>query len=285
MSFGYVPDFQGKSRLKNLYLRMFGYPYAPRRNEARLVFNRLRPNMGTKVLDVGCGDGVWTNDLAQKGWEITGLDISEEDVGTARSRARQMGSNCEMVVGDAQKMPFEDKLYDQCFSICVLEHIPDDDRVFHEVSRVLKPGGTFILSVPTSRLPWPMKAAAKLPRPLKRLFASELVLRSGNSEELKENTDKRFVHWRRYDEEMLRAKAEKAGFSIEHTGYNLKFFGDMINGLIHSLKVFEFEKTGEYKFKSAALHAAVFPLFYLFHRLDDAIPVGGCTIVAELRKN
>ncbi len=68
-------------------------------------------------------------------------------------------------------------------------------------------------------------------------------------------------------------------------GYNLKFFGDMINGMIHSLKVFEFEKTGEYKFKSTALYAASYPVFYLFYRLDDAISVGGCTLVAELRKN
>ena len=62
-NFGYVPDYRNKSLLKDAYMSIFGYPYPPRRNEARKVFNLLKLRKSDKILDIGCGDGVWYLEL------------------------------------------------------------------------------------------------------------------------------------------------------------------------------------------------------------------------------
>ena len=80
MSFGYFPDFKNRSPVKNWYLKIFGYPYAPRRNEVKLVFKYLNPRPGEKILDIGCGDGIFTNELVKRGLNVTGIDISEKDL-------------------------------------------------------------------------------------------------------------------------------------------------------------------------------------------------------------
>ena len=152
MSFGYIPDYRGKSTLKDLYLRIFGYPYPPRRNEARLVFKLLEPAKGERILDLGCGDGVWCNDLARKGFDVIGLDISGIDLKQARDRAERLALRTKLVHGDAQELPFADGSFNKVFSICAMEHMRDDGRVLREAFRLLRPNGTLVVSVPTSVL-------------------------------------------------------------------------------------------------------------------------------------
>jgi SAM-dependent methyltransferase len=166
-----------------------------------------------------------------------------------------------------------------------LEHICNDDDVFREVHRVLKPGGGFVLSVPSNRLPYPMKIIARLPKKLKHLFAPEIVVNSCNDDDLRRNFDIKFMHIRRYDKESLIMKAHEAGFNVLRIRYNLKFFGDLVNGIIHSLRTFDLDKKNGYKLQGNILHAIFFPVFYVLHRLDDLIPVTGCTIVIKLYKN
>lgn len=285
MSFGYIPDFRGKSIFRDLYLKLFGYPYAPRRNEARLVFKLLEPARVTNILDIGSGDGVWTNDLAKKRLNVIGLDLKCSDIATAYSRAKELGSNSQYVVGDAQIMPFADEVFDQCYAISVFEHIPDDTKVFSETYRILKPGGVLILSVPSYRLPLIMRMVARFPQRWKNLFASEITRNSKNYEELKNHADIRFKHVRRYDNESLILKTKEAGFGLSILEYNLKFFGDLVNGIIHSLRIFEFEKRNGYRNRGEIWYAISFPFVYLLHKLDDLLPIKGCTIVAKFYKS
>ncbi|MFC1944519.1 methyltransferase domain-containing protein [Chloroflexota bacterium] len=286
MNFGYIPDYKGKSFFFDLFLKIFGYPYAARRNEARLVCNLLDLNKDEcQILDIGCGDGVWTNELLKRGVNIKGLDISSEDVAMAETRAKKLGLAADYIVHDAQEIPFSDNTFTDCIAICVLEHIPDDNKVFNEVYRILKPKGCFVLSVPSNKLPFLMKILVKLPIKLKRRFASSVINNSRTEADLFRETDAKFNHYRRYDEDVLKEKARNAGFTIEEIKYNLKFFGNLINGIIHSFKSFEFTKKKEgYEFKSCILYGLTFPIFYLFHLLDNFIPVKGCTLVVKLRK-
>ena len=93
------------------------------------------------ILDLGCGDGFIANELFQKQLDF-GIDISEAVI----EEAKKNDFYKEVFCTSAHNLPFEDNSIGGVFSNCVLEHIPNLDKVFSEVSRVLKPGGYFIAS-------------------------------------------------------------------------------------------------------------------------------------------
>jgi methionine biosynthesis protein MetW len=107
-----------------------------------LYLNNITP--GSKVLDVGCGDGqtsgIW---LTDHGAIYTGVDISEN----ALRYARKFGLCC-MQIEDATRLPFLDNTFDAVISVEVLEHLLAPQLALEEISRVLVPGGKLIVTVP-----------------------------------------------------------------------------------------------------------------------------------------
>lgn len=98
-------------------------------------------------LDLGCGDGILTDILFDRiGCKpnLVGIDPDPEEIDAARSY--DFYERLHMVGGDA--IPETDGTFDYVLSNSVLEHIPDLEPVIAEVSRVLKPGGTFYFTVP-----------------------------------------------------------------------------------------------------------------------------------------
>jgi SAM-dependent methyltransferase len=104
-----------------------------------------------KVLDIGCGCGRTTIPLKQKGYNVTGIDISEHMVQRASLIAKSHRLNIDFRVMDACNMPLADESYDNAlFSYNGIEHIPSIEQklqVLSEVHRVLKPSGHFIFTV------------------------------------------------------------------------------------------------------------------------------------------
>lgn len=96
------------------------------------------------ILDVGCGDGHFGSLLFPEGVDV-GIDPSPRSIAEARSR----GAYRELYVASACKLPFPDESFGSVLSNCVLEHIPDLDGALDEIGRVLKPGGLFVLTVPS----------------------------------------------------------------------------------------------------------------------------------------
>lgn len=97
-------------------------------------------------LDLGCGDGIVGGVLIEAASldALEGVDVSpvaEENV-----RARGYAA---YTVSDIRKLPFPDAKFDYLISICVVEHVPDLDRVLAEASRVLRPGGRFWFTTPS----------------------------------------------------------------------------------------------------------------------------------------
>lgn len=105
---------------------------------------------GHHVLDLGSGAG---NDcfiaraiVGDQG-KVTGLDFTDAMLEKARINAGKLGyTNVEFVKGDIDNMPFGDNFCDVIVSNCVLNLVPDKDKAFSEIMRVLRPGGHFCVS-------------------------------------------------------------------------------------------------------------------------------------------
>lgn len=123
---------------------------------------------GDSVLDLGSGAGndcfVARSIVGEKG-KVTGLDFTEEMIRKAKLNAGKTGfNNIEFIFGDIENMPLSENTYDVVLSNCVLNLVPDKQKAFSEIYRVLKPGGHFCISdvVLSGELPEKVKSAAEL---------------------------------------------------------------------------------------------------------------------------
>ena len=97
---------------------------------------------GSRVLELGCGNGKTLPALIRKGWNVTAIDSSQKAVTMCRNLV-QGSSPAEMVVADARTIPVKNTTFDAVFAIHVIGHMHEPDRreIAFEVTRSLKPGG------------------------------------------------------------------------------------------------------------------------------------------------
>ncbi len=116
--------------------------------DSLVLINRLRKkhigNASGAVLDVACGTGENFPHLRNAS-SITAIDLSAEMVDEARRRKRQLGVAVDLLVGDAQSLPFGDDTFDTVVSALSTCTIPDYVTAFHEMTRVVRPGGQILL--------------------------------------------------------------------------------------------------------------------------------------------
>lgn len=103
--------------------------------------NRAFPSQKITILDVGCGAGFLANDLAQAGFELTGLDASAESLQIAKKYDRTNRVQYEQ--GNADNLPYPDESFNVCCAMDFLEHVDYPAKIIAEIGRVLKPGGLF----------------------------------------------------------------------------------------------------------------------------------------------
>ncbi len=101
---------------------------------------------GMKLLEVGCAGGLLCHRLKERlpHAEITGLDFDTGHIEFAVKKSRELGLPCSFVAGNATELPFEDNLFDACFSHTVFNFC-EPDKFVSEQYRVLKPGGRMIV--------------------------------------------------------------------------------------------------------------------------------------------
>jgi len=95
-------------------------------------------------LDIGCGGGILTEELAAISINTYGVDISEASLETAKKHAKEQGLDINYRKAYAEDLPFDDNSFDLITCCDVLEHVDDLEQVIAEISRVLRPGGTFV---------------------------------------------------------------------------------------------------------------------------------------------
>ena len=105
---------------------------------------------GDQVLDLGSGAG---NDcfvaraIVGEMGKVTGLDFTDAMIEKANINNKRLGyTNVEFIRGDIEEMPLQDNSFDVIVSNCVLNLVPDKEKAFAEIMRVLKPGGHFCVS-------------------------------------------------------------------------------------------------------------------------------------------
>jgi 2-polyprenyl-6-hydroxyphenyl methylase/3-demethylubiquinone-9 3-methyltransferase len=120
---------KAESRLKSVY--------------ARECFVRQGLSANAKILDVGCGAGLISNELAKDGYELHGVDQSASSIEVAKRHAPR-GSKVHYSAGDAFALPYEDQSFDVVMLLDFLEHVEDPAAAIKEAGRVLKPNGMML---------------------------------------------------------------------------------------------------------------------------------------------
>ncbi|TQL47756.1 ubiquinone/menaquinone biosynthesis C-methylase UbiE [Homoserinimonas aerilata] len=111
-------------------------------NSAAYLVPSIRP--GLEVLDLGCGPGTITVDLARRvaPGRVVGMDAAADVIEKAAAHAREEGvDNVEFVVGDAYATGFDDDSFDVVHAHQVLQHVADPVAVLREARRIVRPGG------------------------------------------------------------------------------------------------------------------------------------------------
>ncbi len=116
---------------------------------------------GRTALEVGCGGGLLTEEIARMGFKVTGLDISEKSLEVARIHASESNLLIDYQYGTGDDLPYQDSTFNAVFCCDTLEHIENWDKVISEISRVLMPGGVFFYNT-VNRTPESLKNAIKM---------------------------------------------------------------------------------------------------------------------------
>ena len=101
-----------------------------------------------KALDICCGAGTNTVYLAEKGFEVTGIDISSKAIEYAKKNAEQANVKINLMVQNFVNLPFGDEEFDFVFDMGCFHHVEVEDRTkfIEGVHRVLKKGGSYLLT-------------------------------------------------------------------------------------------------------------------------------------------
>ncbi len=184
------------------------------------------------LLDIGCGTGWFDFRLRDKfafTGEIAGIDVSPHNVKLMIREIRRRGENRILsFASNAEKIPFADGTFDIVVMTEVLEHVADPASVVKEVSRLLKPGGRFIITTPSGPVCAFWDAVFLLPKHVKRIF----VPPRGDPSQMPYDKP---LSWRE-----IRGLLESAGFAVSdyhkaiflpHESY-LQFFPGILQRLL-----------------------------------------------------
>jgi SAM-dependent methyltransferase len=116
------------------------------RRRGRLYVEHAGLGPGVLALEVGCGTGLFLEQVAASGATVRALDLSTDLLARARARVASR-PNVALQCGNAEQMPYPDATFDAVYGSSVLHHL-DLERALAEVFRVLRPGGRIVFTEP-----------------------------------------------------------------------------------------------------------------------------------------
>ena len=143
--------------------------------EKELIISLLKPQQGEKILDVGCGTGVFTFDILEQGAFVFGIDISLPML--TRAGKKLEGYPFFKALGTMICLPFADSTFDKVVSITALEFIEDGRKALQELFRVTKKGGSILVATLNSLSSWAVQRRAKAKKGQSPLF-ERVIFRS-----------------------------------------------------------------------------------------------------------
>lgn len=228
-----------------LALRLIGVPHLGFRARARVILKEaLRLPSSVRVLDAGCGYGIYSLSLAERGRSVDCIDLEMIRVDEIKHMLREtpdLEARVHPHQGSLSTLPFSNDTYDLIICSEVIEHMKDDAAALDELTRVTKSGGTLLLSVPH----WSAHNV--------RIFRSFGHERPG------------------YTADTLRTLLEDRGFTVEKTAFYEYRFGTLLFDFFNRLH-------------SKALMGILFYPVYALYLLDAKLAIGeanGIIVVAK----
>jgi len=124
------------------------YPMHHFRNKYVVELLGDRPG---RHLEIGCGPGRTILGLLEKGWrDVCGVDLSPGMIELAKrniARAGRDPSRVDLRIAGIAALPFEDGAFDSVACVGVMEYIRDENAALREIARIMKPGGTLVITV------------------------------------------------------------------------------------------------------------------------------------------
>ena len=194
------------------YDRWFTTPIGAlvRKYESELVLDLLKPVCGEKILDAGCGTGVFTFDILSAGADVIGLDLSLPMLKRAGEKLK--GYSFEMVLGNIASLPFPEGSFDKVVSVTALEFVENGTGALRELSRVTRKGGCIVVATLNRLSPWASrrKKEAQEGHPL----FGQVIFRSPDelsSLAAMEGLTKTVIHFQKDEDPELATKIELEG--------------------------------------------------------------------------
>lgn len=136
----------------DLYLRLYHWLEDPERvkREVDFIVRTLDLPANASVLDLCCGQGRHSLELARRGYRVTGVDLSEALLYVARQRSEQENLSVTFIQSDMRDLTFReefDAVFNMFTSFGYLENEAEDEKVLERVAAALKVGGRFLLDV------------------------------------------------------------------------------------------------------------------------------------------
>ncbi|MHB8073026.1 class I SAM-dependent DNA methyltransferase [Desulfosporosinus fructosivorans] len=121
--------------------------------ERDLAFQLFQPS-GPKILEIGCGTGQYTTKLAEQGYQITAVDISEKMMALAREKITNLGYEVKWLNADITQIMDQLEQYQGILSMSAFEFVPNPEEILAGLFEHLEPNGCLVIGVIAGDASW-----------------------------------------------------------------------------------------------------------------------------------